>query len=194
MVVIIITITVINFVVKIFNHCFLPKQAILQLERWSEWLIIFVEWLALKFETLYRSLTDRSLRLPLIIFHAKFLFQNRLFLRKSWNRYFLSDKPCTVPLTIKNHSKKKPLDEKYQQYLFLQITTKLLKITSAFLTKNCDRLLLQITTKFWQIAIGITKSHPIRTHGNIYKGIVYFSPGPNLFWWKNVENKLTIIW
>ena len=127
-------------------------------------------------------------------FSCKVFISKQVVPKKELKSFFLSDKPCTVPLTIKNHSKKKPLDEKYQQYLFLQITTKLLKITSAFLTKNCDRLLLQITTKFWQIAIGITKSHPIRTHGNIYKGIVYFSPGPNLFWWKNVENKLTIIW
>ena len=109
-------------------------------------------------------------------FSCKFLFQDRLFLRKSWYRYFLSDQPCTVPLKIKNHSKKKPLNEKYQQCLFLQITTKLLQIRSAFLIKNCDRLLLQITTKFWQIAIGTAKSYSIialgitnydRTHGNI---------------------------
>ena len=80
-------------------------------------------------------------QLYLLIFHANFLFQkvNRLLLRNSWNHYVLSDRPCTFPLTIKNHSKNKPSIENYQQGLLLQITTKLLQITSALLIINCGR-------------------------------------------------------
>ena len=132
-------------------------------------------------------------QLYLLIFHANVLFQtvNRLLLRNSWNHYVLSDRPCTFPLTIKNHSKNKPSIEKYQQGLLLQITTKLLQITSALLIKNCGRYYQEpchYVSWYYKLRQNYYKLRPYshcitiydRTEGNISEGIVYFLQGPNL--------------
>ena len=106
-----------------------------ELERWSEWLIIFVN-LHLNFALLW----DHLLRL------LSFFTQNFHF-KTSWNHCVLSDQPCTVPLTIKGPSKNKSYHYYKSRKNSLQITSALLllQIATAFLSNynkaltNCDR-------------------------------------------------------
>ena len=94
--------------------------------------------LALNFFTI-----DHLLRLP------SFFMQN-FHSKTSWNYCVLSDQPCTVPLTIKGHSKNKI-------YHYYKSPKNLLEITSALLLLQiATAFLLQSITKFLQIATGIT--------------------------------------
>ena len=142
----------------------------LEIERWSKWLIL--SWkLALTFETLYKSLTDRSLRLLLLIFHAKcsFLKVNRLFLWKELKSLcpFKSNLYC--PLDDQKALEKQVFDWKVSTILIITNHDKVIT--------NYDRVLLQITIIFLlQMATVVTNyDKPITNYDRTHLPIACYS-------------------